>query len=109
MKQSLADSFIFAPCGRPLQASQGATAMQSIKDFSYSGTGYDISKCAFWSIDHLIESISGVKRSTDVYVAIIGTCLLLVLLYGSIHIGRGCMMKCPSYGKRTWHKKVLSR
>ena len=31
VKQSLADLFILAPCGRPLQASQGAAAMQSIE------------------------------------------------------------------------------
>ena len=55
MKQSLADLFIFAPCGRPLQASQGAVAIQSIKAFSYSSTLKHISKYAFWSIDHLIE------------------------------------------------------
>ena len=54
LKQSLADLFILAPCGRPLQASQGAVAMQSMKDLSYSSTGYDISKYASRSIDHLI-------------------------------------------------------
>ena len=55
VKQSLADLFILAPCGRPLQASQGAVAIQSIKAFSYSGTLKHISKYASWSIDHLIE------------------------------------------------------